>query len=230
MTTARDIITRALQRVGVLTKGESPSGDEAVDGLTMLNSLLSSWSNDSLLIYARTAESFPLVSGQATYTIGPTGDFNTTRPLQILTAFTRIGSIDYDISIISDEAFDGITQKNISSSIPDVLVYETSFPLGKIKIYPVPTAGDLHIRSEKLLTQFPALDTDVELPPGWDRALIYNLALELAGEYGQPADEATYLLATNALGKIKTAVARNKGMDAYPYNGSNNNIFTGWYT
>lgn len=230
MTTARQIIKRALQRNGVLTKNEAPSGDEASDGLSMLNDMMASWSNDSLMIYARLSESFPLVSGQDVYTIGSGGDFDTDRPLQILTAFTRIGDIDYDISIIPDISYDGITQKNISSSIPEVMFYQASFPLGKITIYPVPTTGTLHIRSEKQLTQFPSLDTDVELPPGWDRALIFNLAIELAGEYGQAVDEATFLIAMDGLNKIKTAIARNKTMDAYPYDGSNNNVYTGWFT
>ena len=230
MTTARDIITRALQRNGILTKGESPSGDEASDGLSALNDMIASWSNDSLLIYARISESFPLVSGQSSYTIGPSGNFNTTRPLQILTAFTRIGNIDYEMSIIPEQAFDGITQKNISSSIPEVMFYQAGFPLGTITIYPVPTTGTLHIRSEKQLTELSSLDVDVDFPPGWERALIFNLAIEIAGEYGQTVDEATYLLAMDSLNKIKTAVARNKTMDAYPYNGVNNNVFTGWYT
>lgn len=230
MTTARNIIKRALQRNGVLTKDESPSGDEASDALSSLNDMIGSWSNDSLLIYARLSESFPLVSGQSSYTIGSGGDFNTARPLQILTAFTRIGDIDYEIEIIPDTAYDGITQKNISTSIPEVMFYQTGFPLGTITIYPVPTTGALHIRSEKQLIEFPSLDTDVELPPGWDRALIYNLAMELAGEYGQPVDEALYQLAMDGLNKIRTAVARNKTMDAYPYSGSENNILTGWYT
>lgn len=230
MTTARRIIKRALQKNGVLTKGESPSGDEASDALDSLNDLVGSWSNDSLLIYARLSESFPLVSGQASYTIGNGGDFNTARPMQILSAFTRIGSIDYSMDAINGVAYDGITQKDISSSIPEVIYYDGNSPLGTITIYPTPTVGTLHIRTEKELASFTTLDTDLDLPPGWERALIYNLALELAPEYGQPVDQVVYEVAMDSLGKIKTAVARNKGMDAYPYNGRNNNVYTGWYT
>lgn len=229
MTTARSIIKRALQVNGVLTKNESPSGDEASDGLVSLNNLIGSWSNDSLLIYARIAEDFPLVSGQASYTIGSGGDFNTARPLQIMTAFTRIANVDHQMSVVPDIAYDGITQKNISNSIPEVLAYEAGFPLGTITIFPVPQTGTLHIRSEKQLTEFATLDTALDLPPGWERALIYNLSLEIANEYGQPVSEAAYAIAMDALLKIKTAVARNKTMDAYPYDGGNRNIFTGWW-
>lgn len=230
MTTARNIIKKALQKNGVLTKGESPSGDEASDALDNLNALISSWSNDSLLIYTRVSESFPLVSGQSSYTIGSGGDFNTTRPLQILTAFTRIGNIDYNIDIISDVDFDAITQKTLSSSIPDVMYYNSNAPLGTITIYPVPTTGALHIRSEKQLTEFTSLDTVLEFPAGWERALIYNLSLEIASEYGQPVNEAVYQIAMDALNKIKTSIARNKKMDMYAFDGSNNNVYTGWFT
>ena len=51
MTTASDIIKKAMQKVGVLTKSESPSSDESADGLDSLNDLLSSWSNESMFIY-----------------------------------------------------------------------------------------------------------------------------------------------------------------------------------
>lgn len=229
MTTARDIITRAFQKNGVLTKGESLSGDEAVDALSSLNGLIQSWSNDSLLIYARVSESFPLVSGQASYTIGSGGDFDTARPIKIVSAFTRIGQTDYNINIINDKAFDSITQKDVGNSIPDVLHYQPSFPLGAVNIYPVPTTGNIHIRSEKQLTEFATLDTVVELPPGWERALIFNLAIETASEYGQQVDQATYAIAMDALNKIKTAVARNRTMDAYSYAGNDRNIYTGWF-
>jgi hypothetical protein len=229
MTTARTIIKKAFQRNGILTQGESLTADEASDGLDSLNSMIGSWSNDSLLIYARLSESFPL-SNQASYTIGTGGDFNTERPLQILTAFTRIGTIDYQMRIINSIEYDSIIQKSLQSSIPEVLVYDPSNPLGRITIYPVPTTGTLHIRTEKKLSQFTTLDTELDLPPGWERALIFNLAVETAGEYGQPVEQATYEIAMDSLSKIKTAVARNQAMNMYSYDGRNNNTYTGWYT
>lgn len=230
MTTARDIIKKALQRSGVITKNEVPSGDEFSDGLSMLNDMIASWSNDSLLIYDNVNESFPLVSGQQSYTIGSGGNFNTVRPLQILSAFTRIANIDYNVNIISDDAYFGITQKNIPNSIPEVMVYDAGFPLGTITLYPVPIVGTLHLLSEKQLTEFSTLDTNVSLPAGWNRALIFNLAVELSSEYGQPVDQAIYQIANESLGKIKTAIARNKKMDMYPYDGNVKNIYSGWYT
>jgi hypothetical protein len=43
MTTARDLITMSLRSIGVLHSGETPSAEEANDGLVTLNQMLNSW-------------------------------------------------------------------------------------------------------------------------------------------------------------------------------------------
>ena len=43
MTTARDLVTMSLRTLGVLHSGETPSAEEANDGLATLNQMLNSW-------------------------------------------------------------------------------------------------------------------------------------------------------------------------------------------
>lgn len=43
MTTARDLITMSLRSIGVLHSKETPSAEEADDGLDALNQMLNSW-------------------------------------------------------------------------------------------------------------------------------------------------------------------------------------------
>lgn len=43
MTTARDLVTMSLRSIGVLHSGETPSAEEANDGLDALNQMLHSW-------------------------------------------------------------------------------------------------------------------------------------------------------------------------------------------
>lgn len=229
MTTARQIITKAMQKARVLTKNEAPSGDEISDGLFALNAMVSSWSNESLLIYSRVQESFALADGQETYTIGSGGDFNTTRPLQIISAFVRISTIDYNLEAINGKQYDRIPYKDITGGIPEYLFYDASTPLGRITIFPKPTTGTLFIRSEKEINQFTTLDTDNEFPSGWDRALIFNLAIEIASEYGQEVSQSDYMIAKEALGNIKTATARNKNMSMLAVSPSNRDMDFGYY-
>lgn len=227
MTTARTIITRSLQKIGALVKNEPPSADEANDGLASLNALISSWNNDSLIIYARTWETFPLSALQS-YTIGTGGNFNTERPTDIVAAYLRSGTIDYPITIIDDEAYTSISYKDLQG-IPEFLNYDNAYPLGKIRLYPLDNAGySLFLLTEKSVQSFPTLDTEMVLPDGWERALIYNLALELAPEYSQQPDQYTVKVAAESLGLIRQKVAQVRGMDAYPNNLAVRNIFSGW--
>ena len=227
MTTALGIIKSAMRKAGALTKSETPSADEAADGLEMLNDLLASLSNDSLIVYARTVESFSLVAGTASYTIGSGATFNTARPIKIISAYVRSGTIDYPMTVISDEQYASITLKTVGG-IPEFLNYTNAFPQATINVYPSPASGyTLFIVTEKELSSLALADT-VSLPPGWRRMLIHNLAVELAPEYGQPIPAEVYEIAKESKASIKQAVMSAKTMQWESGLNSENNIYAGW--
>jgi hypothetical protein len=229
MTTARQIIKRAMQRAGVLVKNEDPAADEASDGLARLNDILSMWSNDGMLVYARTLENFNLVGGTTSYTIGTGQTFNTARPMQIISAYVRSGTTDYPLEIISDEKYAAIANK-ASQGIPEYLNYDNGYPAGTIKLYGTPSSAYvIYLLTEKALTAFSTLDTAASLPPGWEKALTDNLAVELEPEYGQPPNPALAIIARKSKGAIKAAILRAHSYD-YPVKTSGfGNIYTGWH-
>lgn len=216
MATALTLIKKAMQKAGILTKSQVPDSDEASDALDTLNDMLSSWSNDSITIYGRVTESFALTSGQATYTIGSGGDFNTIRPIKIIEAHTRLGSTDYPMALVSDTIFQQISYKNTGST-PQYFNYTNEYPLATINLYPKPPGGyTMFITSEKELEQF-TLSEVVTLPPGWQRAIIYNLAVELQMEYGQAPNPLLLKIAGESKGQISRPILRARSMDALPY-------------
>lgn len=231
MTTARQIIKSAMQKIGVLTKSETPDADEASDGLTTLNQMLQSWSNDSLLVYARLAESFTLSGGTASYTIGTGATFNTSRPVQIVSGYVRSGTTDYPLSKIKDTEYDTIGAKT-TTGIPNSFFYDYNAPSGTVTFSPVPDAAySVYLRMEKALTSIATLDTDIEFPTGWEEAIIYNLALRLAPEYGATVDQLTYDIAKDSKGALASSVAKNRTMDTSPLvNTGSFNILTGQYS
>lgn len=231
MTTARDIIKKALQKNGVLVKSEAPSDDEAQDGLDSLNAMISSWFNESLTVYARTWETFnnAITNGNASYTIGSGGSLNTTRPNNILAAYIRLVGQDYDLTIVDDEYYNSIANKSLAG-IPTFLNFDNAYPLSTIRLWPVPQATySLFILSEKPLTSFSTLDTVVSLPDGWERALIYNLSEELAAEYGVEVSPSVARIAAKSLGSIKRSTAKVRGMDSAIRTGIRFNIYSGGY-
>jgi len=229
MTTARTIIKRSLQDNGVLTKGEDPAADEANDALDVVNALMDSWSNYSDNIYSRTLETFPLTTA-ATYTIGTGQTFNTTRPMQIIDAYVTSGSIDYPLTIINQEQFDSVEMK-ATKGIPQYLVYNNAYPSGTIRLYPVPSGvSTITLLSEKPVSTFATLDTVVSLPQGWERALVKNLAMELAPQYGQRVTPELAMAAKESLGAIRLAAVRSRPVNSSPSVRANNNIYSGYYT
>lgn len=182
MPTALDIITRAMKICGALGQNETPTTSEADDGLTTLNDMIDSWNTDRTYIYTVTQSTIPAVSGQAAYTIGTGGDFNITRPVKIDNVFTRINSVDFPCQEINDQDYESIAFK-ANAGVPEYFYYDAGFPLGTLYLYTVPTQGDIYISTLEQLTQFTNLATNLTFPPGYNRALIYNLAMELAPEY-----------------------------------------------
>lgn len=227
-TSALDIITGAAKLIGVVFKSEVLSDDEANDGLVVLNDMLDSWSNEELTTFAYTLESFSL-TGATSYTIGSGGNFNTSRPINIVTAVVRIATIDYPLKSITQEEYQQqIALKSITSPIPQFIAYDNAYPLGTINLFPVATSGStLRMLSNKPLANLSALTSTVDLPPGWKKALKYNLAVDLAPQYGQQPDPSIAQQARMAKGAIMRATAINNAMPLIPSDVARYSIYGG---
>lgn len=224
MTTARELVTKSLRRSGAISAGETPDATEINDGLYALNDMIESWANDGLLVFARTEETFPL-SGAQEYTVGAGQDFNTVPFNQVVSAFVRQG-IDYYLTGITDTDYAQISVK-YTTGTPEYFNYNNGYPVAKLKFYPVPVYGTLHILSEKPLTEF-NLNTNVQLPPGWKKALIDNLAVDQAPEYGLEVSPRLEKSASDALASIKRQVAKSRTMDWDKTQSGYRDIYTGW--
>ncbi len=100
--------------------------------------------------------------------------------------YTYAANAEYPITICNDQEWASISDKTLSSSVPTKLYFEETYPFPKIHLWPVPTgAVGLVLYSQKQITRFSTTLDVVKFPPGWSRALRYNLALEIAPEYGK---------------------------------------------
>jgi len=190
MTTAGDIIYGALRLIGQLAEGEVPSADTAQDALTAMNQMIDSWSTERLSIYATQDQTFTWPINQATRTLGPTGDFVGLRPVLLddSTYYVDPNGLSFTPMIINEAEYNNIVLKTVTSTYPQVIYAEASFPNATYKIYPVPTQALVwHFISVLELTQPASLSTELSFPPGYLRAFRYNLACELAPEFGVEA-------------------------------------------
>lgn len=187
MATAATITASSLRKIGVSDPGETLSSAKSAVGLEGINDMLAQWSSEGLLIYATTQENFTLTSAQS-YTIGTGGTFNTTVPIAIESAFTRVSNIDYPCDIITVEEYNEISTKATTGTRPYCIAYRNAKPLGRIYTHPVST-GVLYLENRKLLQNFASSSTVYTLPEEAMLAVKTNLAVLLAPEFGKSVDQ-----------------------------------------
>lgn len=230
MTTGIQLVTRALQKAGVLFKTEAPSADEANDALSDLNNMIASWSNETNIVYSLVTETFTLTGGTKDYTWGSGGTFNSARPVQIVTATLNYpAGNSIPIEIITDENYALIPMKTTQGP-PQVINVDNGYPLNTVTFYPVPNSTyTVTFQSEKAVSSITDLSTTISLPPGWEHALIHNLAVVLAPEYGVEAPQTVQAEAIKAKGEIMLQVARARPIDWPGSGATQGNIYNGWY-
>src|SRR5215469_8176894 len=186
MTIGLDLVTGTLQKIGVYSPGEQVPDDDAAATLTIINDMLDMWSNESLAVYANVTQSFPMIAGQTTYTIGPGGQINAARPLTILddpgTAWTVDGGgFKYPARVVQQAEWNQIAAGNISfvqSTIALLIFYDPQFPLGIINMYPAPASGFTFFFNYRMILSDLTLAGNLSLPPGYVKAIKDNAAVQ----------------------------------------------------
>ena len=226
MATVNDITDAAYVKCGI----RSPSGADDAEALLALNNMIGSWSVDVVIPFV-TRESFNLVVGQAEYTIGSGGDFDTVRPMSIANAYLEDSDgYSYPLKLVAAKDYNKVGTKTLEGR-PKSLYFIPEYSLAKIifnkeadEIY---TA---YFEFIKHLTEFAAIGTTVALPNEYKEALVYNLAIRLAENNSVELSQSVILLAQTtylALSRL-TAVNKMPPMARFDFGtGEPSNIVTG---
>ena len=220
MTTANDQINGALRLIGQLAEGETPSSETSADALTAMNQMLDSWSAERLSVFSTQDQVFSWPPGQKSRTLGPTGDFVGNRPVLLddATYFKDpTNGISFGIKIINQQQYDGIAVKTVTSTYPQVIWLNMDMPNMDMYIYPVPTKTlEWHFISVTELDQPATLATALVVPPGYVRAFRFNLACEIAAEFGVEPPATVQRIAMASKRNIKR-INNPDGVMSLPY-------------
>lgn len=221
MTTAADQINGALRLLGILAEGETPSASMAQDALSAFDQMVDSWNTERLAVFCTQDQTYYWEAGQRVRTLGPSGDFlyllATQSEVPIVTQNDDYLSVEdsnnvsqrpillddstyfrdpatnvsYGIKFINQLQYNNIAVKTVTSTYPQVMFVNNTFPNITMSVYPVPSKMlEFHFISVQTLLNPASLTTEILMPPGYLRAFRYNLALEIAPEYGvQPSPE-----------------------------------------
>jgi hypothetical protein len=215
MTTAAALILQAQKAAGIVGVGQSASGEDTADALFQLNAMIGQWNRKRWMIY-HLIDTALTSTGAESYTVGPSGAFNIPRPDRLEGAYFRqlvSGSpnlVDYPLGILeAREDYSRIRLKTLTTW-PQVAFYDAAYPLGSLYVYPVPQAGlfEIHILTKDTISSITNLAETYNLPPEYDAALTWNLAVRLRSAYGLPPDPVKIGLAKDALNVIRNANAQ----------------------
>jgi hypothetical protein len=185
--TAGDQINRSLRLLGVLAEGETSSASVSQDALMALNQMIDSWNTERLSVFSTQDQVFTWPSSVLSRTLGPTGDFVGNRPVLLddATYFKAPSGVSYGIKFINQQQYNGIAVKTVTSTFPQVMWANMTFPDIEMYVYPRPTQDlEWHFVSVEELDKPATLSTVLYYPPGYLRAFTYNLAMEFAPEFG----------------------------------------------
>jgi hypothetical protein len=186
--TAGDQINRALRLLGVLAEGETTSASVSQDSLMAMNQMIDSWNTERLSVFCTQDQVFTWPAGEYIRTLGPSGNFIGLRPVLLdeATYFRDPGTnVSFGIKFINQQQYNGIAVKTVTSTYPQVIFVNMGFPNVTMSIYPRPTRDlEWHFISVQELSNPATLATELFFPPGYLRAFTYNLAMEIAPEFG----------------------------------------------
>lgn len=208
--TLLDLGTDALTSIGQLGTGQSVSPEQSAQFLRVANRMIGKWSIQRLMLYLVSTRAFNLAAGVQDYTIGPTGaTFAGARPTFVEAAQCTIPgtSMQNTLSILKKAQWDAIPDlgaRTSASGIPDKIWPEYTYPNFAFHVHPIPQAiVPIKLGTWEVLQQFATIFDNVQFPPGYEEAIVANLAMELCPYYDMPVSSDLQALAADGLLKIQ---------------------------
>lgn len=178
MTTCATYVTDALYAASILGQDQQLPDSMAQLSLRRLTRLIGSWANDNQLCFATNTDSFTMSPTVAAYS---TTLLANGRPESIASMYVSLNSIDYEVTMRDQQWFDSITYKP-TPAIPNNCYYNAGMPNGTMNFYPTPYAAFTCFvaRRDLLSATTPLLlTTNLSLPPGYDKAIVDSLAVDI---------------------------------------------------
>jgi hypothetical protein len=196
------VIKGALRKLAVLPSGGSPSTNQTTDATEALNALMKALNAEGMPLWAVTSYSFNPVVGTNSYTIGIGQTLNTAAPLKLIQA-RRLDSgstVAVPMNIYNRYDFNLLPNQSTITGTPVSVYYQPiltsgSVDAGTLKLWPYPDSATptIYLDYIRPFQDMTSSTDNLDFPPYWTNALIYNLAWLLAPEYGIPPTDRNLL-------------------------------------
>lgn len=192
------IISAALRKIGVIGEGVSASSTQLSEGEEALNTVISEFQALGMPLWKRKELSITLVSGQKEYTIGEGLALDEPFPLKLLQANLALTGSATRLNMQILAHYDYNNLPVTSTGTPVQVTYQPFINYGVLSVWPtpndsVPVGSSVIITYQSPAEIFTSGTETMDFPQEWYNAVIYNLSLVLADEYGIPIPDKQWL-------------------------------------
>lgn len=186
--TPASIIADAYFDAGITQEGQTPNGEQLVSGMRKLTDLINLWQTQGLKLWLNVDTTVPLVAGQGTYTLSPTGDVAMDKPLRVIQSWYQDSTgIRRPLTVLSWDDYARLSQVNQTGAINSYFVNKKQTELS-VFFWLIPDAtaatGAVHLLLQTQVTNFINVTETMNFPVEWRIALRWGLADEICT--GQP--------------------------------------------
>lgn len=178
-----------MQDAGLLQEGDDPSSEQFANYLQRLNDLINLWQTRGLKLWLQNELTVPLVTGQRTYVLGPTGDVVMVKPMRILNSmfYQDTSSVRRPLTLISRDDWMRLSNITTQGALNSVFVDKQQLQI-VLNTWLTPDAvtatGTLVVLCQNQVTNLIQLTDTMNFPQEWFIALRWGLADDIVT--GQP--------------------------------------------
>lgn len=187
------IIEEAMLQAGLIQEGQSPNSEQLAVGMRRLTDLINLEQTQGIKLWLNVLTNVTLVTGQATYVFGPSGDVVMAKPLRCIQAeyVTGVGTTSENKRPLTPLSWDDYLRLSLTlqqGTLNSYFVNKKETTLS-ISFWLVPdataAAGIVQALLQVQVTNFTSVTETMNFPIEWKLFLVWGLADQLAT--GQPA-------------------------------------------
>lgn len=190
--TALSLIKAAMQEIGVLAMGETPSLDDSAWILEKLQRLIDKYNARETMVYNVNFKVYTMPANTQPVTIGPGAMFDCNqRPVDIpsISIILQGGQgVEKLMNNRDQDWWAANTIKNLSSSLSTDFYYSPDWGVGNIYFWPISTAAyQVRVQTRLVLSELTAYTDSFTMPPAYWDLIIFDLADSLCPSFKTPA-------------------------------------------
>lgn len=233
MTTVATLITDSLIEIGVQDPGESVASNLSSYAIRTINRLFDRVNLSRAAVYTYSRQEFALTAGDASYTFGPSGDFNSTNDGRIRKAglLRTDTNTETEIQLIDYRAYADLVDR-ASSGVPLYLYDSRTAPINTLAFWPTPdnTYYKVVLYTDYEMPQVSALSDTLVIPGAMEELMLTELAIVLAGALATQVSQSLMMRNSKAWNAIieDNTLRMDADLSAhFEYRGSSVDVKTG---